>query len=700
MHADVDERAEGGHVADHPFQHHALAQVLDVFHAIGETRRLELGTRIAAGLFQFLQDVAHGGHAESLVGELLGLEPAQEAAVAQQCLDRPLCRGDDALDHRIGLRVHGRGIQRLVAIGDAQEAGALFEGLVAQARHLEQVAAAPERAVLVAMADDVLGHRRRQARHPRQQRGRSGVDEHAHRVDAILHARVQRLGQAELVHVVLVLADTDRLGLDLDQFGQRILQAPRDRYGPAQRHVEAGELAGRELGRRVHRGAGLTDHDLLQLRIVAGLDDLTGELVGFAAGGAVADGDQFDVVPGAQQPERLQRLFPLAPGFVRIDRLGRQQLAGGIDHGDLAAGADARVQPEHGPGTGRCGQQQVLEVVAEHRDGFGLGLLAGLVEQVQQQVHVQLRAPGQAAGVQQPAVRRAALVGDAGAARHPAFGVLVAGVGIAAGVQFKEQDFLAARAEQRQQPVRGNLRQRLGMLEVIAVLGAFGFLAFGDAGTDHPDLAQPLAQLADQRRVLAPAFHQDRARAFQRGLGIGHALVGIDETGGEGLRIPGRVCEQAVGQRFQPGFAGDLRAGAALGLVRQVQVLQPRLGVGSQDLVAQLVAQLALFPDAGEHRGTAVFQFAQVGQAHFQVAQLGVVQAAGDFLAVAGDERNAGAFIEQRDGGLGLCGLGADLVGDGLRDLLRELAVLHGFQGLPLLGKPAFWQRVPGGESH
>jgi hypothetical protein len=68
----------------------------------------------------------------------------------------------------------------------------------------------------------------------------------------------------------------------------------------------------------------------------------------------------------------------------------------------------------------------------------------------------------------------------------------------------------------------------------------------------------------------------------------------------------------------------------------------------------------------------AVFQFAQVDQARFQVAQLGVVQAAGDFLAVARDERHRGAFIQQRDGGQRLRGLGADLVGDGLGDLARE----------------------------
>ncbi|KAG1476978.1 hypothetical protein G6F54_014118 [Rhizopus delemar] len=91
--------------------------------------------------------------------------PPQEAAVADQRLDRPRGAGHDALHYRVGFRVHRRGIQRLVAIGDAQEAGALLEGLFAQARDLQQVLAALERAVVVPMADDVLGHRGRQAGH-------------------------------------------------------------------------------------------------------------------------------------------------------------------------------------------------------------------------------------------------------------------------------------------------------------------------------------------------------------------------------------------------------------------------------------------------------------------------------------------------------------------------------------------------------
>src|SRR3546814_10701664 len=77
--------------------------------------------------------------------------------------------GDDALDHRVGLGVHRRSIQRLVAVGDAQEAGALLEGLLAKPRHFQQVAAAPDRAVGVAVHDDVAGHRRRQPGHPRSE---------------------------------------------------------------------------------------------------------------------------------------------------------------------------------------------------------------------------------------------------------------------------------------------------------------------------------------------------------------------------------------------------------------------------------------------------------------------------------------------------------------------------------------------------
>ena len=46
--------------------------------------------------------------------------------------------------------------------------------------------------------------------------------------------------------------------------------------------------------------------------------------------------------------------------LVRIDDVVGEELAGLVDHGDLAAGADAGVDAEHGELAGGRGEQQVL----------------------------------------------------------------------------------------------------------------------------------------------------------------------------------------------------------------------------------------------------------------------------------------------------------------------------------------------------
>ena len=163
MDADVDEGAEGGDVGDDAFEDHARAQVADLFDAVGEGRRLELGARVAAGFFQFLEDVLDGRQAEALVGVFRRVEALEGAAVAEDFLDRLLEVDNDFFDHRVGFRVHRRAVERVVAVRHAQEAGGLLEGLVAEARHFLQRVARAEGAVGVAVADDVGGQPGRQA---------------------------------------------------------------------------------------------------------------------------------------------------------------------------------------------------------------------------------------------------------------------------------------------------------------------------------------------------------------------------------------------------------------------------------------------------------------------------------------------------------------------------------------------------------
>ncbi len=72
------------------------------------------------------------------------------------------------------------------------------------------------------------------------------------------------------------------------------------------------------------------------------------------------------------------------------------------------------------------------------------------------------------------------------------------------------------------------------------------------------------------------------ARAIERGLLIGDALVGGEELGGFGRGIERRVGEQRIGQRLEARFARDLRFGAALRLVGRVEVFQLDLGAGAR----------------------------------------------------------------------------------------------------------------------
>jgi len=135
MHADVDKGAECRDVGNRALKDHAALEILDLLDAFLEHRGLEGRARVAAGLFQFAQDVGHRRQAEGVVDEGLRLQLAHDLGVADQRLDVALGRGENPPHHRIGLRMHAGRIERVFAIVDAQEARALLERLRPQPRH-------------------------------------------------------------------------------------------------------------------------------------------------------------------------------------------------------------------------------------------------------------------------------------------------------------------------------------------------------------------------------------------------------------------------------------------------------------------------------------------------------------------------------------------------------------------------------------
>ena len=200
----------------------------------------------------------------------------------------------------------------------------------------------------------------------------------------------------------------------------------------------------------------------------------------------------------------------------------------------------------------------------------------------------------------------------------------------------------------------GTFRTGFARLEVVGELGALLLLAGHDRRRPLAAIPQQLAQAADELGVFGEGLHQDPARAFERRGRVGDALVGVDEGGRLALGHQRRVLQQAKRQRLEAGFARDLRLRPPLRLERQIQILEPRLGVRLLDRRRELRRELALFLDALEDRRAALLELAQVGQPLLERAQLGVVETAGGFLAIAGDERHGGLVVEQGDGRLDL----------------------------------------------
>ena len=631
MDAHVDERAEPGDVGHHAFQDHPLGQVRKLVDPVGKLGHAELLARVAPRLFQLGQDVLDGRQPHRLVDERARVELAEKGRVADQLAGRHAGRLGHVLDDVVAFRVDGRIVQRLGASAHAQEAGALLEGLAAQARHLAERPAPGERTVLVAVAADRPGQLGPDARDVRKQRGAGRVEVHADPVDARLDVAVQGLAKPGLVDVVLVLADADRLGIDLDQLGQRVLEPPGDADRAAHGHVQVGKLGPGQLAGRVDRRPRLVDADLGRRELVL-LDHGGHKRVGLARGRARADGDQLDAVPLDELAQHGSGLVGLALRRRGVDRGVFQELAGGVHHGHLAAGAEAGVDAQHHALPGRRGQQQVAEVLREDADRLVVGRFLHLAEDGRLD-----------RGKQQPRVAVGHGLDQFGAELEPRIGDQPPGEPghqrVLVHLDAHAQHPFGLAAPHGQEAVRGDLGQRLAVVVVHLELAGLLLPVAADLGGQRAPLhllAEPLAHVEH----LGPLLGHDVAGAPQSGLGVGHLGLGVDERAHDLVARLAAVllALQIHGQRLQAAPARDGRPRPPLGLVGQVELLQLLLVPALEDLAPQRVVELALLLDRLEDRGFAVGQLALVGQRVLHRAQRGLVQPAGVLLAVPGDE--------------------------------------------------------------
>ena len=160
-----------------------------------------------------------------------------------------------------------------------------------------------------------------------------------------------------LTHVVLILPHTNRLRIDFDQLGQRVLQAARDRDSTTQRNIKIGEFTRSQLRGRVNRRARLADDDLGKPRISHQLQQVGGQTVSFTRSRTVTDRNQTDIVLFDQQSQLVQRTIPVIAWGVRIDGVSGEQFAGRVHNRNFDPSTQSGIKSEDGATSGRRRKQ-------------------------------------------------------------------------------------------------------------------------------------------------------------------------------------------------------------------------------------------------------------------------------------------------------------------------------------------------------
>ena len=458
-----------------------------------------------------------------------------------------------------------------------------------------------------------------------------------------------------LVKVVLVLANADGLGRNLDELCQRVLQAAAQAHGATHGDVQVGIFLAGELGGGVHRRAGFVNDGVAKAGRLLG-NELRDDFLGLAAGGAVADDDGVDAVLLDEAGELALGAGDVVARLGGVDHAVVEQFAGLVHDGDLAAGAVARIEREHaGAAHGAC-REQALKVLGKDVDGLGLGANGEL---------------GAGLALQRGGHQALVTIGDGGVkdgredalASGPTAAEACRGSG-AVDVHAHAELALALTAVDSQHTVVGYTAQRL----IIAVVRLVGGLLGGVGGLDD-DVGGVLrkgAQIGDVLGVLGHRLGHDVCRAGERLLGRVEAgfLVDVGRGGVERAALGGCLHDDHVGKRLQACLAGLLRAGHALFAVGLVEVLDTLELRGLANLLLELGRELTLGVDEQDDVLFALFKIAQVGQALVECAQGDVVHSACGFLAVARDKGDGVALVDELDGRLDVGGLKVELAGE------------------------------------
>lgn len=247
--ADVHERAEVDHVENGALKFHPRREVFELEDPLLEDGLWQVVARVTLRAGQGVEDVTERrladrqflrqggniGFGEFLVQLIPSVSGNDDVGAELKLLEK---LGSSL----VAFRVDPGPVERVGAFADLQEAGRLREGGRSDPFNQRDLRPFGERPVLFPVVGDALGGELVQTRHVPQERDTRRVEIHTDKVHATGDDRVQRLTKLLRVHVVLIESHPNRLGLDLDEFREWILEPSTDRDRATEGSVELGEL--------------------------------------------------------------------------------------------------------------------------------------------------------------------------------------------------------------------------------------------------------------------------------------------------------------------------------------------------------------------------------------------------------------------------------------------------------------------------
>ena len=443
---------------------------------------------------------------------------------------------------------------------------------------------------------------------------------------------------------MLVLADPDRLGVDLDQLGQGVHQPPADGDAPPDGNILVGKLLPGRLGGRVNGSAALVDHDHLD---VPGQIEAADERFGLSAGRPVADGDGFDSKTIAPLSDPGSGLFGAFLGQQK-NGIVMDQFPLGVEADHLAPGPKTRIDGQDPFSAKRRGQKELAEVFGKDPDGFLVGLFFRLQanlglhrrrkEPFVAVLHGQLNLPGG-----RPFPLDEKMFQDP---QRPLFG--------RNGPEDKET--LLFPPAQGQDPVGGRAGHGLFPVEIIPVFDPFLFPTRDDFRPKHRLRGEIITHPGPGGFILADPFGDDVAGPGQGLFRRGHSLFGIDVGQSLGVEVQLSLIKKAAGQRLQSFFPGDGGPGPAFGPEGQINILQDGQGLGGLDFLLQGLRELPSFFHGLENGIPALVQLQELTHPVPDHGNSHLIQGPGGFLPVAGDKGDRGPAVQEVGRGLYLSG--------------------------------------------